>query len=129
MTVADASQQFLDGLRGIEDPEQKRKFMGGKFIDVFEEEAKKIEDAATHSGKASKIEWFLQGTLYPDVIESISFNGPSVAIKTRHNVDGLPKRMTNGQGLKLIELLREVFKDEVSLGVPTVFVMRHLFLW
>jgi GMP synthase (glutamine-hydrolysing) len=73
LTVVDASQQFLDGLKGIEDPEQKRKFIGGKFIDVFEEEAKKMEDAAAHSDKASKIEWFLQGTLYPDVIESISF--------------------------------------------------------
>jgi len=71
LVIADASQQFLDGLKGIEDPEKKRKFIGGKFIDVFEEEAKKIEDAATHSDKAGKIEWFLQGTLYPDVIERL----------------------------------------------------------
>ncbi len=71
LVIADASQQFLDGLKGIKDPEEKRKFIGGKFIDVFEEEAKKIEDAATHSDKAGKIEWFLQGTLYPDVIERL----------------------------------------------------------
>jgi GMP synthase (glutamine-hydrolysing) len=132
LTVVDASQQFLDGLKGIEDPEQKRKFIGGKFIDVFEEEAKKIEDAAAHSGKASKIEWFLQGTLYPDVIESISFKGPSATIKTHHNVGGLPKRMTEGQGLKLIEPLRELFKDEVrelgrQLGLAHSLVWRHPF--
>jgi GMP synthase PP-ATPase subunit len=69
LTVADASQQFLDGLKGITDPEQKRKFIGSKFIAVFEEEAKKIEAAAAHSEKAGPVEWFLQGTLYPDVIE------------------------------------------------------------
>ena len=132
LTIADASQQFLNGLKGIEDPEQKRKFIGGKFIDVFEEEVKKIEDAAVHSDKASKIEWFLQGTLYPDVIESISFKGPSATIKTHHNVGGLPKRMTEGQGLKLIEPLRELFKDEVrelgrQLGIAHDLVMRHPF--
>jgi GMP synthase (glutamine-hydrolysing) len=132
LVVADASQQFLEGLTGIADPELKRKFIGGKFIDVFEEEAKKIEDAAAHSDKAGKIEWFLQGTLYPDVIESISFRGPSATIKTHHNVGGLPKRMTEGQGLKLIEPLRELFKDEVrelgrELGIPHELVMRHPF--
>jgi GMP synthase (glutamine-hydrolysing) len=87
LVVADAGQQFLDGLMGIQDPEQKRKFIGGEFIGVFEEEAKKLEEAT-----AGKIEWFLQGTLYPDVIESISFKGPSATIKTHHNVGGLPKR-------------------------------------
>jgi GMP synthase (glutamine-hydrolysing) len=132
LIVADASQQFLDGLKGISDPEKKRKFIGGKFIDVFEAEAKKIEDAAEHSDKAGKIEWFLQGTLYPDVIESISFKGPSATIKTHHNVGGLPKRMTEGQGLKLIEPLRELFKDEVrelgrELGIAHDLVMRHPF--
>lgn len=132
LIVADASQQFLSGLKGISDPEKKRKFIGGKFIDVFEEEAKKIEDAAEHSDKAGKIEWFLQGTLYPDVIESISFKGPSATIKTHHNVGGLPKRMTEGQGLKLIEPLRELFKDEVrelgrELGIAHGLVMRHPF--
>jgi GMP synthase (glutamine-hydrolysing) len=106
LIVTDASQQFLDGLKGIKDPEQKRKFIGSKFIDVFEEEAKKIEDAAAHSDKTGKIEWFLQGTLYPDVIESISFRGPSATIKIHHNVGGLPKRMTEGQGLKLIAVAR-----------------------
>jgi GMP synthase (glutamine-hydrolysing) len=68
LVVVDASQQFLDGLKGIKDPEKKRKFIGGKFIDVFEKEAKRIEDAAKYSDKAGKIEWFLQGTLYPDVM-------------------------------------------------------------
>ena len=104
LTVVDASTQFLDGLKGITDPEKKRKFIGGKFIDVFEEEVKRIEDAAANSDRAGKIEWFLQGTLYPDVIESISFKGPSQTIKTHHNVGGLPKLMTEGHGLKLIEV-------------------------
>lgn len=131
LDVVDASKQFLDGLKGIVDPEQKRKFIGGKFIDVFEEEAQRIENAVEkHS--AGKVEWFLQGTLYPDVIESISFKGPSATIKTHHNVGGLPKRMTEGQGLKLIEPLRELFKDEVrelgrQLGIPHDLVMRHPF--
>lgn len=130
LTVVDASKQFLDGLKGVQDPEQKRKFIGNKFIDVFEEEAKRIEDQAAHAD--SKVEWFLQGTLYPDVIESISFKGPSATIKTHHNVGGLPKRMTEGQGLKLIEPLRELFKDEVrelgrQLGIPHDLVMRHPF--
>ncbi|KAI9770429.1 MAG: GMP synthase (glutamine-hydrolyzing) [Geoglossum simile] len=132
LTVVDASQQFLDGLKGIEDPEKKRKFIGGKFIDVFEEQAREIGVAAADANKAGKIEWFLQGTLYPDVIESISFKGPSATIKTHHNVGGLPKRMTEGKGLKLIEPLRELFKDEVrelgrQLGIPNDLVMRHPF--
>lgn len=132
LIVADASEDFLDGLAGLDEPEAKRKFIGGKFIDVFEAEAKKIEDAAASSDKAGKIEFFLQGTLYPDVIESISFKGPSATIKTHHNVGGLPKRMTEGQGLKLIEPLRELFKDEVrqlgrELGIAHELVMRHPF--
>lgn len=132
LIVADASDEFIDGLAGLDEPEAKRKFIGGKFIDLFEAEAKKIEDAAANSDKAGKIEFFLQGTLYPDVIESISFKGPSATIKTHHNVGGLPKRMTEGQGLKLIEPLRELFKDEVrqlgrELGIAHDLVMRHPF--
>ncbi|KAE8447706.1 GMP synthase (glutamine-hydrolyzing) [Mollisiaceae sp. DMI_Dod_QoI] len=133
LTVVDASDLFLDGLKGITDnPEAKRKFIGGKFIDVFEAEALKIEKEAENSPQAGRIEWFLQGTLYPDVIESISFKGPSQTIKTHHNVGGLPERMMNGQGLKLIEPLRELFKDEVrelgrQLGIPHDLVMRHPF--
>jgi GMP synthase (glutamine-hydrolysing) len=133
LTVVDASDLFLDGLKGITDnPETKRKFIGNTFIDVFEAEALKIEREAENSPKAGRIEWFLQGTLYPDVIESISFKGPSATIKTHHNVGGLPERMMNGQGLKLIEPLRELFKDEVrelgrNLGIPHDLVMRHPF--
>lgn len=92
LTVVDASKRFLDGLKGVTDPEKKRKFIGGTFIDVFEEEAQKIEAEAEHAG--AKIKWFLQGTLYPDVIESISFKGPSATIKTHHNVGGLPRTLS-----------------------------------
>lgn len=133
LTLVDASDTFLDGLKGIhDDPEKKRKFIGGKFIDIFEAEAIKIEEAAKNSPKAGPIKFFLQGTLYPDVIESISFKGPSQTIKTHHNVGGLPERMMNGQGLTLIEPLRELFKDEVrqlgrELGIPHDLVMRHPF--
>jgi GMP synthase (glutamine-hydrolysing) len=133
LTVVDASELFLKGLKGIhDDPEKKRKFIGGTFIDVFEAEAKKIEDAAENSPKAGKIGFFLQGTLYPDVIESLSFKGPSQTIKTHHNVGGLPERMKNGQGLQLIEPLRELFKDEVrkigrEMGIAEHLVMRHPF--
>jgi GMP synthase (glutamine-hydrolysing) len=115
----DASAQFLQALKGVSDPEQKRKTIGKLFIDVFEAEAKKI----------GKVEFLAQGTLYPDVIESVSFSGgPSVTIKSHHNVGGLPARMK----LKLIEPLRELFKDEVralgrELGLPEVFVGRHPF--
>ncbi|KAM3542213.1 hypothetical protein ARSEF1564_004880 [Beauveria bassiana] len=132
LTVVDASKQFLDGLAGVTDPEAKRRFIGGKFIDIFEAEAERIEKEASHSDRAGKVEFFLQGTLYPDVIESISFKGPSQTIKTHHNVGGLPKRMTEGHGLKLIEPLRELFKDEVrelgrQLGLHEELVMRHPF--
>ena len=99
---------------------------------MFEAEAEKIEVAAAGSGRAGKIGFFLQGTLYPDVIESLSYKGPSATIKTHHNVGGLPARMTNGQGLRLIEPLQSLYKDEVrklgrELGMPEALVMRHPF--
>lgn len=111
LTVVDSSALFLSRLDGIEDPEQKRKIIGNTFINVFEEEAAKIESAAKEEEKKGadpkgRVEWLLQGTLYPDVIESISFKGPSATIKTHHNVGGLLKDMK----LKLIEPLRELFK-------------------
>lgn len=115
----EAEEQFLGGLAGVTDPEAKRKFIGGAFIDVFEAEAKKIGGA----------KFLAQGTLYPDVIESVSFTGgPSVTIKSHHNVGGLPARMN----MALVEPLRELFKDEVrrlgvELGLPAVFVGRHPF--
>jgi GMP synthase (glutamine-hydrolysing) len=114
----DASELFLSRLEGISDPEQKRKIIGKTFIDVFDAEAKKFGDA----------EFLAQGTLYPDVIESVSFKGPSVTIKTHHNVGGLPETMK----LRLVEPFRELFKDEVRsvgrlLGVPSWFIDRHPF--
>ena len=117
LTVVDASDLFLSRLKGVEDPEKKRKIIGNTFIEVFEDEALKLEAAAEkemieHGGEGKgKIEWLLQGTLYPDVIESISFKGPSATIKTHHNVGGLLEDMK----LKLIEPLRELFKGESSL--------------
>jgi len=114
-----AEAMFLEALAGIDDPEAKRKTIGKLFIDVFEAEARKIGGA----------EFLAQGTLYPDVIESVSFTGgPSVTIKSHHNVGGLPERMH----MKLVEPLRELFKDEVralgrELGLPDVFVGRHPF--
>ena len=120
----DASDTFLDALEGVEDPELKRKTIGKLFIDVFEDEARKI--AKDGQGPA---EFLAQGTLYPDVIESVSFTGgPSVTIKSHHNVGGLPERMN----MKLVEPLRELFKDEVralgrELGLPESFVGRHPF--
>ncbi len=115
----DAQQLFLSRLSGVSDPEQKRKIIGATFIDVFDEEATKIGGA----------DFLAQGTLYPDVIESVSFDGgPSVTIKSHHNVGGLPERMR----MKLVEPLRELFKDEVrklgrELGLPETFVGRHPF--
>jgi len=105
-------------LRGVEDPEEKRRRIGATFIDVFEEEAKSIGGA----------EFLVQGTLYPDVIESVSFKGPSATIKTHHNVGGLPERMR----LRVVEPLRELFKDEVRelgrrLGLADELVWRHPF--
>ncbi len=114
-----AETLFLNGLAGVTDPEAKRKFIGKTFIEVFEDEAKKIGGA----------DFLAQGTLYPDVIESVSFTGgPSVTIKSHHNVGGLPERMN----MKLVEPLRELFKDEVralgrELGLPEIFVGRHPF--
>lgn len=110
LTVVDACQRFLDDLRGVTEPEKKRRIIGRNFVEVFQEEAKKIEKAAASSPQAGDIEWLLQGTLYPDVIESISFKGPSATIKTHHNVGGLPSVMH----LKLIEPLRELFKEQVT---------------
>ena len=115
----EAEDLFLGKLAGVDDPEKKRKIIGATFIDVFEAEANKIDNA----------EYLAQGTLYPDVIESVSFDGgPSVTIKSHHNVGGLPERMN----LKLVEPLRELFKDEVralgrELGLPAHFVGRHPF--
>jgi len=115
----DASDTFIDALAGKSDPEEKRRIIGKLFIDVFESEAKKVGGAA----------FLAQGTLYPDVIESVSFTGgPSVTIKSHHNVGGLPERMN----MQLVEPLRELFKDEVralgrELGLPGHFVRRHPF--
>merc|ERR1711939_605018 len=126
LTVVDASELYLTKLKGVTDPEQKRKIIGNTFIEVFEAKAKEIERAS--GSPNSKIEWLLQGTLYPDVIESISFKGPSATIKTHHNVGGLLEDME----LKLIEPLRELFKDEVRalgrlLSIPEHLVGRHPF--
>ena len=118
IVAVDAKQRFYDRLAGIEDPEVKRKRIGNEFIAVFEEEARRIPN----------VEFLVQGTLYPDVIESVSIKGPSAVIKTHHNVGGLPEKM----GLKLIEPVRELFKDEVrrlglELGLEEEFVWRHPF--
>jgi GMP synthase (glutamine-hydrolysing) len=119
-----AAEKFLGELDGVDDPEAKRKIIGRLFIEMFEAEAKKI--AGDGRGK---VEFLAQGTLYPDVIESVSFSGgPSVTIKSHHNVGGLPERMK----MKLVEPLRELFKDEVralgrELGLPPSFVGRHPF--
>ena len=129
LTVVDAGELFLSRLKGVtDDPEKKRRIIGNTFIEVFQEKANQIAAEAAGSSQAGEIEWLLQGTLYPDVIESISFKGPSATIKTHHNVGGLPATMK----LKLIEPLRELFKDEVrvlgkELGVPEEHVWRHPF--
>ena len=113
-----AQDRFLDLLKGVDDPEKKRKIIGHTFIDVFEEEARAI----------GKVDFLAQGTLYPDVIESVSYKGPSAVIKSHHNVGGLPEKMN----MKLIEPLRELFKDEVrqvgkELGLPDSIIWRHPF--
>jgi len=118
----DASQRFLTRLAGITDPEAKRKIIGNEFIAVFEREAQRIEK------EEGKVEWLVQGTLYPDVIESRSVRGPSQVIKSHHNVGGLPEKME----LKLIEPLKELFKDEVrrigrDLGMPEEILQRQPF--
>jgi GMP synthase (glutamine-hydrolysing) len=116
--VVDAETRFLDKLKGVTEPEQKRKIIGREFIAVFEEEARRIDG----------VEFLAQGTLYPDVIESVSHRGPSATIKSHHNVGGLPERMK----LKLVEPLRELFKDEVrelgsELGLPRAVLWRQPF--
>ena len=114
----DASQKFFAALKGVTDPERKRKIIGGGFIDVFDEEARKLHG----------IKWLAQGTIYPDVIESVSVKGPSATIKSHHNVGGLPEKMN----LKIVEPLRLLFKDEVrrvgrQLSLPETLLGRHPF--
>jgi len=114
LRVVDATDRFMSGLAGVTDPEQKRKFIGREFIAVFEEESRKLGGA----------DFLVQGTLYPDVIESVSHKGPSATIKSHHNVGGLPERMR----LKLVEPLRELFKDEVRALGEEVGLPHHV-LW
>jgi len=126
VVAVDASQRFLAKLAGVTDPEQKRKAIGNEFIAVFDDEAKKIFEAEGSAGE--EIAWLVQGTLYPDVIESSSVKGPSQTIKSHHNVGGLPADMK----LKLIEPLRDLFKDEVrrigrDLGMPDEIIERQPF--
>jgi GMP synthase (glutamine-hydrolysing) len=114
----DAKQRFYDALKGLSDPELKRKAIGKTFIDVFDTEAQKLTD----------IKWLAQGTIYPDVIESVSVGGPSVTIKSHHNVGGLPEKMK----LKIVEPLRALFKDEVrrvgaSMQMSDALLKRHPF--
>lgn len=114
----DASETFYSDLKGITDPERKRKAIGADFIKVFEQESRKIEN----------VKWLAQGTIYPDVIESVSVNGPSATIKSHHNVGGLPAKMN----LKVVEPLKLLFKDEVrrvgrELGLPSAILNRHPF--
>ena len=116
--MIDASDKFLNKLRGVTDPEKKRKSIGNTFIDVFEEEGKRLGDFT----------FLAQGTLYPDVIESVSFKGPSAVIKSHHNVGGLPEKMN----LKLLEPFRELFKDEVrelgrEMGISDEIINRQPF--
>ncbi len=118
VVYVDAEERFLQKLKGVEDPEKKRKIIGNEFIEIFEEEA----------SKTGHVDFLAQGTLYPDVIESVSFKGPSATIKSHHNVGGLPDVMK----LDLIEPLRELFKDEVrrvakELGMPYELINRHPF--
>ena len=126
VVAVDSSERFLAKLAGVTDPEQKRKVIGNEFIAVFDDEARKIFDAEKSAGE--EIAWLVQGTLYPDVIESSSVKGPSQTIKSHHNVGGLPADMK----LKLIEPLRDLFKDEVrrigrDLGMPAEIIDRQPF--
>ena len=120
----DASERFLEKLKGVTDPEEKRKRIGREFIAVFAEEAQKLQAGEAHG----EIGYLVQGTLYPDVIESVSVKGPSATIKTHHNVGGLPEKMP----FALIEPLRDLFKDEVrrigrELGLPDEILVKHPF--
>jgi len=122
LVAVDAAERFLNKLKGVTDPEKKRKIIGNEFIGVFDEEAHRIEK------EEGEVEWLVQGTLYPDVIESRSVRGPSQTIKTHHNVGGLPEKMK----LKLIEPLKDLFKDEVrkigrDLGMPEEILQRQPF--
>jgi GMP synthase (glutamine-hydrolysing) len=119
---ADAEDEFLKKLKGVSEPEKKRKIIGGTFIQIFEQKAKELQK------KRGQFDFLGQGTLYPDVIESVSVKGPSATIKSHHNVGGLPKRMK----FKLVEPLRELFKDEVRLlgkrlGIPEALLWRQPF--
>jgi GMP synthase (glutamine-hydrolysing) len=118
LTRVTAGEEFLSDLAGVEDPEEKRRRIGRRFVEIFEREARRV----------GRVEFLAQGTLYPDVIESTSFAGPSAKIKTHHNVGGLPEKMH----LRLVEPLRELFKDEVrrlgaALGLPPLLTSRHPF--
>jgi GMP synthase (glutamine-hydrolysing) len=120
----DASDHFLEKLKGVSEPEKKRKVIGNEFITVFAAEAEKLQKGAAQGD----IKWLVQGTLYPDVIESVSVKGPSATIKTHHNVGGLPEKMPFG----LVEPLRDLFKDEVrkigkELGLPEEILLKHPF--
>ena len=122
LDAVDATDRFLEKLKGVSDPEKKRKIIGNEFIKVFEKEARRIEKTE------GKVKWLVQGTLYPDVIESRSVRGPSQVIKSHHNVGGLPEKMK----LKLIEPLKDLFKDEVrkigrDLGMPEEILQRQPF--
>jgi GMP synthase (glutamine-hydrolysing) len=122
LVAVDATERFLSKLAGVTDPEKKRKIIGNEFIEVFDQEAHRIEQQEGH------VQWLVQGTLYPDVIESMSVRGPSQVIKSHHNVGGLPEKMK----LKLIEPLKDLFKDEVrkigrDLGMPEEILQRQPF--
>jgi GMP synthase (glutamine-hydrolysing) len=108
----DARDRFLDALKGVSDPETKRKIIGRCFIEVFDQEARKLKD----------VKWLAQGTIYPDVIESVSVNGPSATIKSHHNVGGLPEKMN----LKVVEPLKLLFKDEVRRVGTTLGIDKSL---
>ena len=133
VVAVDAAERFLGKLAGVSDPETKRKVIGNEFIAVFDDEARKIFDSWAAGAESEKhdreeIAWLVQGTLYPDVIESSSVHGPSHTIKSHHNVGGLPADMK----LKLIEPLRDLFKDEVrrigrDLGMPVEIIDRQPF--
>jgi GMP synthase (glutamine-hydrolysing) len=128
LLFSDSSDRFLTELAGVTDPEEKRKIIGRVFIEVFEQVAEEAERVSAGRPRPAPVTHLSQGTLYPDVIESVSFRGPSATIKSHHNVGGLPERM----GLQLLEPFRELFKDEVrevgrELGVPREIILRQPF--